>query len=307
MDSPPSPTTIELTQSFHHRTAVFDFDIRWTSLGSPDLPPLIFVHGTPWSSRVWHIYAQSLSQYFRVYLFDNPGFGDSPLGKPIPGGKDVPSKEVALDADLTQQSEVFAALYQFWAQEWRGSGAHVVSHDHGGLMTLRAHLSHGCEYRSLCLIDVVAVGPFGHPLFKLVAENEGVFTALTGPVFEGVVEAYIRDAAFKGLEKETMEMLKRPWIASEEGRKGFVRQMVQANSRSAEDVEGRYHEVGKNMPVRVIWGKEDKWLPVETATRVKEAVNAKEVVVIDGAGHLAMYDQQGKLGVELAWWLANAR
>jgi len=220
---------------------------------------LIFVHGTPWSLRVWYSYAQSLAQYFHVYLFDNPGFGDSPLGKPIIGKTDTISKGAALDADLAQHSEVFTALYKFWAQDWQESKAHVVAHDHGGLMSLRAHLLHGCEYRSLCLIDVVALGPFGQPLFKLVAENEGVFTELTRPVFEGVVEAYIRDAAYKELDRETMEMLKRPWITTEEGRKGFVRQMVQVNSRSTEDVEGRYHEVGKKIPVRIIWGKEDTY------------------------------------------------
>lgn len=264
------------------------------------------MHGTPWSSRVWHAYAESLAQYFRVYLFDNPGFGDSPLGTPLPDKKDTISAAIALDADLAQQSEVFAALYKFWAQDWRDSKPHVVAHDHGGLMTLRAHLLHGCEYRSLCLIDVVALGPWGRPLFKLVAENERVFTALTGSVFEGVVESYIRDAAHRELDRETMEMLKRPWVASEEGRKGFVRQMVQANSRRTEDVEGRYHEVGKNMPVRVIWGKEDKWLLVGEAERLREKLDAKDVMVIEGAGHLVMYDQPGSLGVALGWWLGNA-
>ncbi|KIW33551.1 uncharacterized protein PV07_00391 [Cladophialophora immunda] len=301
-----SPSSIELTQTFHHSTALYAYHIRWTALGDTASPPVVFVHGTPWSSRVWHAYAQSLARYFHVYLFDNPGFGDSPLGEPLPGKEGVISREVALDADLAQQSEVFAALYKSWEPEWRGARkAHVVAHDHGGLMALRAHLLHGCEYRSLCLIDVVALGPFGQPLFKLVAENEGVFAALTGPVFEGVVEAYIRDAAHRDLDRETMEMLKRPWIASEEGRKGFVRQMVQANSRSTEEVEGRYHEVGKQMPVRVIWGKEDKWIPVGTAERLKEKLDAKDVVIIEGAGHLVMYDQPGRLGVELGWWLGN--
>ncbi|KAI4188869.1 MAG: hypothetical protein LQ348_003871 [Seirophora lacunosa] len=234
-----SSSTIELTQTFHYSTTIYDYDIRWTCLGNAASPPLIFVHGTPWSSHVWHTYALSLSQYFRVYLFDNPGFGDSPLGKPLSGKADTITKAVALDADLAQQSEVFAALYKFWAREWQDFGAHVVAHDHGGLMTLRAHLLHGCDFRSLCLIDVVALGPFGQPLFKLVAENEEVFNALTGPVFEGVVESYIRDAAYKDLDRETMAALKRPWIASEDGRKAFVRQMVQANSRSTEEVEGR--------------------------------------------------------------------
>ncbi|KAF9892703.1 hypothetical protein FE257_001105 [Aspergillus nanangensis] len=297
---PSSP--IPLTQTFHHRTATHSYQIHWTSLGNPTHPPLVFIHGTPWSSSVWSTYAQTLSNYFHVYLFDNPGFGASPLGQPLPGKEHMISRASALDGSLAHQTEAFAALYKSWAQEWR-QNAHVIAHDHGGLMSLRAHLLHGCDYASLCLVNVVAMGPFGQPLFKLVAENEGVFEALNGEVFEGVVEGYIRQAACQPLDRETMEMLKRRWVSTEEGRRGFVRQMAQANSRSTEEVEGRYAEVGGKMPVRVIWGKEDKWIPVETAERLREKLRADKVVLIEGAGHLVMYDQEGKLGVELGWWL----
>lgn len=297
-------SAIELDRTFHHSSPTHSYQIHWTSLGNPAAQPLIFIHGTPWSSRVWTNYAQSFSQYFHVYLFDNPGFGASPLGKPLPGKEEAITKELALDADLSQQSAVFAALFDHWAKSWQHR-PHIVAHDHGGLMALRAHIIHGCEYASLCLINVVASGPFGQPLFKLIAENEDVFTALTGPVFEGVVAAYIRDASYRGLDKMKMEMLKSPWIATEEGRRGFVRQMVQANSRSTEEVEGQYSEVGRKMPVRVIWGQEDAWIPVETAARLKAKLNARDVVLIEGAGHLVMYDQEGKLGVELGWWLSH--
>ena len=172
-------------------------------------------------------------------------------------------------------------------------------------MTLRAHLLHGCNYASLCLIDVVAIGPFGQPLFELIARNEDVFKQLTGAVFEGVVEAYIRDAAHIELNKEKMEMLKRPWISSEEGRHAFVRQMVQAGNRSTKEVEDRYPEVGQKLPIVVIWGKEDKWIPVAYAERLKQKLNAKEAIVIDGAGHLIMYDQAARLGVELGLWMSS--
>ena len=201
---------------------------------------------------------------------------------------------------------MFAELFKFWSKTWGGGvKPHVIAHDHGGLMSLRANLLHDCQYASLCLIDVVAIGPFGQPLFHLVAENEGVFEKLTGPVFEGVVESYIRDAAYKLLSKGVMDMLKKPWLKDEEGRKGFVRQMVQANFRSTDAVEGGYEEVGRSMPVKIIWGKEDGWIPVETAEKLGKKLDAKEVVVIEEAGHLIMYDQEGKLGVELAWWLAS--
>lgn len=294
-----------LPNIFKYSSSTHDYEIHWTSLGDTASPPLIFVHGTPWSSRVWLKYAESLANYFHVYLFDNPGFGESPLGQPRPAQEYHISESVELDADLSRQSEVFAALYKHWASEWGSRNAHVVAHDHGGLMSLRAYLLHDCRFASLCLINVVAIGPFGKPLFKLVAENEGVFQAMTGPVFEGIVESYIRDAAAVPLEKEVMEMLKSPWISSEEGRNGFVRQMVQANSRNTDEVEGRYSEVGLEIPVRVIWGREDRWIPVETASRLAEKLNSKDVVFIDGAGHLVMYDQEEKLGVELGWWLSR--
>ncbi len=296
--------TTGLTEIFNYETATHSYAIRWTGLGDSASPPLIFVHGTPWSSRVWLPFALSLARKFHVYLFDNPGFGESPLGLPLPRKEHTITKEIALDADLSQQSEVFAALFKHWEHNWQGRKANVVAHDHGGLMTLRAHLLHDCEYASLCLIDVVAIGPFGQPLFKLIAQNEHVFKQLTGPVFEGVVEAYIRDAAHTELSKETMEMLKRPWICSEEGRHGFVRQMVQANSRSTEEVEGRYAEVGQKLPVLVIWGKEDKWIPVVDDERLKQKLNAKDAVVIEEAGHLIMYDQGERFGVELGLWLS---
>jgi pimeloyl-ACP methyl ester carboxylesterase len=298
-----------LSQRFDHKSSTHSYTVHWTAHGSSACPPLIFIHGTPWSSRVWVPFALSLSRYFHVYLFDNPGFGASPLGRPLPGKEhDIPAK-VALDADLAEQSAVFAALVRSWADStsegWNGRAAHVVAHDHGGLMALRAHLLHGCPYASLCLIDVVALGPFGQPLFRLVAENEGLFRQLGGSVFEGVVEAYIRDAAHKPLEREVMEMLKAPWVASQEGRDGFVRQLCQADSRNTDEVEGRYGEVGAKMPVRIIWGAEDKWIPVQTAYKLASALNAKDVVVIDEAGHLLMYDQGERLGVELAWWLRS--
>ncbi|KAK5210869.1 hypothetical protein LTR41_003481 [Exophiala xenobiotica] len=293
------------TEIFSYETATHSYAIHWSTLGDAASPPLIFVHGTPWSSRVWIPFALSLARKFQVYLFDNPGFGESPLGLPLPGKEDTITKEIALDADLSEPSEVFAALFKHWERSWQGMKANVVAHDHGGLMTLRAHLLHGCEYASLCLIDVVAIGPFGQPLFKLIAQNEHVFKQLTGPVFEGVVEAYIRDAAHTELSKQTMEMLKRPWISSEESRHGFVRQLVQANSRSTEEVEGRYAEVGQKLPVLVVWGKEDKWIPVADAERLKQKLNAKDAIVIEEAGHLIMYDQGERLGVELGLWLSS--
>jgi pimeloyl-ACP methyl ester carboxylesterase len=292
-----------LTENFQYENATHNYDIKWCSLGNPASPPVIFIHGTPWSSRVWKAFALALSRQFHVYLFDNPGFGESPLEQELAGKPFEPKNEVEkLDADLARQSEVFGALFKSWEKDWNGRKAHVIAHDHAGLMSLRAYLLHDCRYVSLCLIDVVAIGPFGQPLFKTVAENPQNFQQLPDMAFEGILESYIRNAAHFDLSKDTMSILKAPWM-KEGGKAGFIRQLCQANSRSTEETEGRYSEVGQNIPIKIIWGVEDNWILVETAIRLGDALQAKEVVQVEQAGHLIMYDQPAQLGVELASWL----
>jgi pimeloyl-ACP methyl ester carboxylesterase len=303
MTSNNDPTT--LTQTFNYTSSTHTNSIKWTSLGAPTNPPLIFIHGTPWSSRVWSPFALALSRKFHVYLFDNPGFGASPLELELElAGQafQARSEVEGLDADLARQSEVFAALYKSWEAEWKGKKAHVIAHDHAGLMSLRAFLLHDCSYASLCLINVVAIGPFGQSLFHTVASNPSYFLSLPDSIFDGILESYIRAAAFAKLSDETMTMLKEPWMR-EGGKEGFVRQLCQANSRTTGEVEGRYREIGGKIPVRIIWGAQDRWIPVETAERLGKALETEDIVRIEGAGHLIMYDQPGQLGVELGGWL----
>ena len=293
-----------LTNTFTCETSAHSYSIKWCSIGDARSPPLVFVHGTPWSSRVWAAYALTLSRRFRVYLFDNPGFGESPLGAPLPGKEDAVTDAAALDADLAEQSLVFARLYGSWEQDWHGRRAHVVAHDHAGVMSLRANLLHGCDYASLCLVDVVAIGPFGKPLFRLVADNRAIFEQLPAATFEGILRGYIKDAAHHPVSPEDMEMLTGPWL-TEGGKERFIRQLCQANSRSTDGLEGRYHEVGAKMPVKIIWGAEDKWIPVEAAHRLAEALKTSDVTIVEDAGHLIMLDQGEMLGTEFGWWLAK--
>lgn len=65
----------------------------------------------------------------------------------------------------------------------------------------------------------------------------------------------------------------------------------------------RYGEVGRDIPVKIIWGKEDNLIPVDRAQKLAAAVGAKEVALIEKAGHLVMLDQTEQLGVELSRWL----
>ncbi|KAL1880537.1 hypothetical protein VTK73DRAFT_5550 [Phialemonium thermophilum] len=304
MAPPAEETSTALTHIFHYENATHSFEVKWGSIGDPRSPPLVFVHGTPWTSRIWEPFALALSRQFHVYYYDRPGFGESPPERKRAGAPSPPSKVVEYDSDLARQAEVFAGLYESWrSNEWGKQKPHVVAHDNAGLITLRAHLLHKSDYASLALINVVAIGPFGQPLFKAIGEDPHRFEQLPDSAIEGLLESYIRNAAFFKLSSRALRELTAPWLTKEGGKEGFIRELCQANWRSTEAVEGRYGEVGTRLPVKVIWGVEDRWIPVDTAERLGAALRAKEIVLIPKAGHLVMLDQPAQLGVELGRWL----
>jgi pimeloyl-ACP methyl ester carboxylesterase len=290
-----------LHQTFNHKSTTHEYLIKWTRLGNPTSPPLVFIHGTPWSSVVWQNLATSLSAYYDIYVYDHPGFGISPPYSRLVEATD--QEKVDLDPSLVLRAEASAALFKHWSFS---SPPHVVSHDNGGLVSLRLLLQHDIKFTSLCLIDVVALGPFGLPFFKLVAENEDVFKAIPPILAEGLVRAYVRSATFKPMPIEIENMLSAPWlVGGTQGTEKFLREMVQAHRRDTAGLENNYSRVGVLLPTKIIWGRDDAWIPVDTAQELKEALGAEEVVVIEEAGHLVHYDQPGRLALEVGLWLSK--
>ena len=290
-----------LDQTFIHKTTTHEYRIRWTRLGKITSPALVFIHGTPWSSAVWQNLATSLSARYSIYLYDHPGFGISPPLRRLVDAAD--HDKVDLDASLVLRAEASAALFKHWGL---ASPPHVVSHDNGGLVSLRLLLDHKIQFASLCLIDVVAIGPFGLPFFKLVAENEAVFTAIPANLVEGFVRAYVKSATRKPLPMEIEDALSAPWLAGGmQGSEKFLREMVQAHYRDTGVLEDEYARVGGLSPTKIIWGRDDAWIPFETAYRLKKALNAEHLVIIEEAGHLVHYDQPGELALEVGLWLSK--
>ena len=162
------------------------------------------------------------------------------------------------------------------------------------MISLRITLQYDCYYISLTLIDVVAVGSWDLFFFKLIAENRNVFISISPQMFDGIVRSYIRDAAHKLFRREEKNMLAEPWVSEDRrpGQEGLVHALKQASVRISDDAETQYHEIGESgLPVRIIWGKEDKWVPCERADKLKELIGGNsEVILVEDAGHLIQLD-----------------
>src|SRR5579864_8545661 len=180
--------------------------VRCGTLGSADKPPLVLLHGTPFSSVVWRRIAPCLSEHRRVFYFDLLGYGRSEMR----AGQDV---------SLAAQGELCAALLE----HWRLARPDVLAHDFGGCTALRAHLLHGCDYRSLTLIDPVALAPWGSPFVRHVREHQAAFSGLPPYIHAAILAAYIAGAAHRPLAAEDMQLYVQPWLG-ESGQAAFYRQ-----------------------------------------------------------------------------------
>jgi pimeloyl-ACP methyl ester carboxylesterase len=244
---------------------------------------VVFCHGTPWSAALWEPIADALSADFTVYLWDMVGYGTSTMAD----GQDV---------SLAAQSELMVALLAEWGLE----SPHVVAHDYGGAVSLRAHLLHGVAYRSLALVDVVALAPWGSDFFRLVGANADVFVQIPAPLHEALVRAYVQGAAARPLSAEAADMLVRPWL-SPEGQAAFYRQMAQADERYTDEIEPLYPTV--DLPAMIVWGEDDAWIPVDRAHRLKSLIPGSRLHVVPGAGHLIQLDAPVALTALVQRWL----
>jgi pimeloyl-ACP methyl ester carboxylesterase len=272
----------------HRLTETFEWQgrsIAWDRFG--DGPPLVLLHGTPWSSNLWRPIADTLACRFTVYLWDMPGYGAS-------------SKDPEHDVDLGVQGELFAHLLSEWGLE----RPHIIAHDFGGAVALRARLLHDASYASLCLVDVVALSPWGSPFFTLVKQHAEVFAQLPAAGHRGAIEAYVRGASHRGLRDDDLTMLMEPW-ADAAGQAAFYRQIAQADECFTDEIEPAYNSITE--PTHIVWGANDTWIPIDRAYRLKAAIPHATLATIENAGHLIQLDAPAPLTAELTRWTDRVR
>lgn len=249
----------------------FVFDGRTVKYGMAGSgPPVVAVHGTPWSSFNLRHLIEDLSRDYSVYYYDLIGYGQSDKS---PG-----------DVSLGIQNQVLDRLMDHWGIDT----PLAIGHDFGGTTVLRTHLINGRKFRKIVLIDPVAVSPWGSPFFKHVNAHEAAFAGVPDYIHEAIVRAYVQTAAFKPIDASTLDRIVLPWLGPG-GKEGFYRQIAQADSGFTDEIQPLYGQI--STPVLIVWGREDTWIPVEKGTALHEMIPNSSFDVISDAGHLVVEEQ----------------
>jgi pimeloyl-ACP methyl ester carboxylesterase len=215
--------------------------------------------------------AGALSTRFSVYAFDLLGFGAS-------------DQRAEQDLSLAAHGERLARLLEYWGLECPA----IVAHDIGGAITLRAHLLHDRRVRALTLLDVVAVGAWGSPFYRLVHDHSEVFEQLPAAIHAGLLRAYIGTAQPRPIDPATESALMAPWLSAD-GQSAFYRQIAHGDQRHTDEIEPLYDQICA--PTLVIWGEADPWIPVARGVELTGRIRGARLEVLSSSGHLVQEDE----------------
>ena len=252
-----------------HTTIIEGNAVRWGTAGNG--PPLVAIHGTPFSSQVWRRIVPQIADRRTVYYFDLVGYGLSEMRE----GQDV---------SLAVQNKTLAALFAHWGLD----RPDVLAHDFGGATALRAYYLNGLRYRSLTIFDAVALAPWGSPFVQHVRKHESAFSGMPDYMHRALLRAYLQTAAHNPLSEEALEIYSAPWLGPI-GQPAFYRQIAQMDQKFTDEVEGRYDRL--DCPVTVLWGRNDDWIPFDKGVDLAALISDAECIPVPDSGHLVQEDR----------------
>ena len=260
--------------------------------GPEDAPPVILVHGFPESHRTWREIADRLGGELRLVMPDLRGFGDS----------DRP-QDVADYATDILIADIFALADALGIDRFA-----LVGHDWGGAIAWAAALRGNPRIGRLAIVN----SP--HPLIfqKSLIEDEPqraasqYMRAFRKPGMEAGIEAMGFDAFFDKSFAKHVDMARitpeeRQIYIDQWSRPGALTAMLNWYRSSHVVVPA----VGENaampdwvarglprlrIPVRVIWGLDDKALLPIQLQGIGEVGDDVEVFPLPGVGHFALWE-----------------
>ncbi len=237
-----------------------------------DGPPLVFVHGLGAESLNWVPAMLDLHGQFHVYAMDLLGHGDT--------------QKPDIAYSIEQQSEM---VRQFLATQ-NVKSADLVGVSMGGWVVLKLAIDHPEVVNRLVVADAaglkfpttITVNSF----LPATPEEFAAFMAMLTPRHYYVPYPVQRDFLHQVAEHA--------WI---------TRRIFDSFLTYQDVLDGKLQEI--KAPVLVIWGKEEKLIPLSVGEQLKQQLPDSSLVVCSDSGHLAVYECWNKLEPEVESFLAS--
>lgn len=250
----------------HHETTLRGLTVHWVEAGEG--PPLVLIHGLLVSHLEWLDVMPALSEHFRCIALDLPGHGQS----------DKPGED-----RFPYTREAFADVVRELMRDLGIERAHVCGHSLGGAIAVTLAADHPDVVDRLAVLDS-AVYQFTLPLKGRLPLVPGlgpiVFKRLYG---RRLFRDYFVTDVFSGYPGLNMERVDR-YYDDFDSRAG--RNAGYAALRNTLDVTSVAPKIRRvQAPTLVIWGDEDRLVPVNLAHRLAREIEGSKIEIIAASGH----------------------
>lgn len=247
-------------------------------------PPLLLLHGTGSSLHTWDAWTEELRGHLRVIRMDLPGFG-------LTGPNRDDDYRIGRYVEFVEAFRRRLGLEAFA----------LAGNSLGGEIAWSYAVVHPQQVSALVLVD-----PAGYPIerpalvFRL-AKIPGLAWFMT-KLDPGPITAKTLRDAYGDQGKVTPALVEhyRKLALREGNRRAFV-------ARSSLRGENHSGDIAKvRAPTLILWGKQDRLIPVAHAYRFEHAIPSARLIVYEGAGHVPMEEIGHRSAMDVDAFLVRA-
>jgi 4,5:9,10-diseco-3-hydroxy-5,9,17-trioxoandrosta-1(10),2-diene-4-oate hydrolase len=252
--------------------------IRYLRTGAG--PPVVLLHGFAASIYTWKDVIPALAASHEVVALDFPGFGDSSIPRPL---------DVA-----AYPGHVLAVMDRL------GIGrASLVGNSLGGLVAIELAAEHPARVERLVLLDSAGfnLAPEDRPRLLRIVGSPAVAPLLARlPVRRRLVAFGLRQVFHDDglVTDERIDAYARPMM-----RPGAIAATAELLAgRVPGSIEDRLARV--RAPVLILWGREDRWIPMAHARRFADLLPGARLAILDGCGHVPQEEKPAEVARRIA-------
>lgn len=255
--------------------------------GPRDAPVVMLLHGSNADLHTWDAWTKRLIPHYRVVRFDQIGHG---LTGPSPVRDYGPAAMVA----TTDRVAAKLGLARFV----------LVGNSMGGGVAWRYAAAHPDRLAGLVLIDASGAPDLRRqslPLGFRIARTPGLRNAMLYLTPRAVIAKSIRQSV-ANQSIVTDAMIDRYWelLRYPGNRQATLDRFSQPAT---------FNDGGRLPPIRtptlILWGADDRLLPVSGAHWFADRIPGSRVIVYPGIGHLPMEETADRSAADLMQWLAS--
>jgi pimeloyl-ACP methyl ester carboxylesterase len=189
-----------------------------------------------------------------------------------------------MDVSDAMQGRTLAGLLKHWGLERPA----ICLHDVGNTYGMSAYHFENCRYERIALISAAIMNPCVSAATQHAQKYLEAYRTMPVALYEQIAALRIRSTTFKPISDAAFNAYLDPW-RGRHGQSMWYNRVSHLDEASIARVESKLGPM--DVPVRIIWGAEDTWIPPDQAYRLQTYITNADVHILPEGGHFLMEDQ----------------